>query len=91
MPSKRLCAVCGVARRVIKEDEWLDNGTIVQRANRDHRMIFIETENLASTFSDVEEIINMSIDRVIVEAKRRATYDFVNHSLPAIVRQDFKR
>jgi hypothetical protein len=86
MPGKKLCPVCGVVKRVNKEHEWLADGTIVQRANRDHRMVFIETENLARTFSGVEEIIGMSIDRVIVEAKRRATYDFVNHTLPGIVK-----
>ncbi|HEY5532250.1 MAG TPA: hypothetical protein VIK22_09655, partial [Candidatus Anoxymicrobiaceae bacterium] len=86
MPSKKLCSVCGVAKRVNKEHEWLDDGTIVQKENRDHRMIFIETENIASTFSGAEAIINMSIERIIVEAKRRATFDFVDHTLPGIVK-----
>lgn len=86
MPDKRLCSACGVVKRVNKEHEWLADGTIVQRANRDHRMVFIETENLAKTFSGVEEIIEMSIDRVIVEAKRRATFDFVDHTLSGIVK-----
>lgn len=86
MPSKKLCPVCGVARRVNREHEWLDNGTIVQKKNPDHRMLFIETENLANTFNGVEDIIKMSIERIIIEAKRRATYDFVNHSLPGLVK-----
>jgi hypothetical protein len=81
-----MCSVCGVAKRVNKEHEWLDNGTIVQRDNPDHRMIFIETENINSTFSGVEQIINMSIERIITEAKRRATFDFVDHSLSGIVK-----
>ncbi len=86
MPGKKPCSVCGVLKRVTREHEWLADGTIVQRANRDHRMVFIETENLAKTFSGVEEIIGMSIDRMIVEAKRRATFDFVDHTLPGIVK-----
>jgi hypothetical protein len=86
MPSKKLCPVCGVAKRVTKEHEWLDNGTIVQKENPDHRMIFIETENVASTFAGAESIINMSIERIIIEAKRRATYDFVDHTIPGIVK-----
>jgi hypothetical protein len=49
-------------------------------------MIFFETENIASTFSGVETIINMSIERIIVEAKRRATFDFVDNTLPGIVK-----
>ncbi len=86
MPGNKLCPVCGIVKRVNREHEWLGNGTIVQRANCDHRMVFIEIENLAKTFSGVEEIIGMSIDRVIVEAKRRATFDFVDHTLPGIVK-----
>jgi hypothetical protein len=86
MPGKKLCPVCGASRRVIKEHEWLNDGTIVQRKNRDHRMVFIETENIASTFRGAEEIIGMSIERIIVEAKRRATFDFVDHILPGVVK-----
>ena len=86
MPSKKLCSVCGVAKRVNKEHEWLDDGTIVQKENRDHRMIFIETEDLAGTFRGIEQIIDMSIERILIEAKRRATFDFVENTLPAIVK-----
>jgi hypothetical protein len=86
MSSKKLCPACGASKRVNKEHDWLSNGTIVQRENPDHRMIFIETDNLQSTFTVAEEIINMSIERIIVEAKRRATYDFVNSTLPGIVK-----
>lgn len=90
MAGKKLCTVCGVARRVNREHLWRDNGTIVQKENPDHRMLFIETENLASTFRVVEEIIGIPIERIIVEAKRRATHDFVSHSLPGIVRSIVK-
>lgn len=86
MPREKLCPVCKASKRVIKEHEWMQDGTIVQRKNRDHRMIFIEAHNIASTFSGVEEIIGMSIEHIIVEAKRRATFDFVDHMLPGIVK-----
>jgi hypothetical protein len=86
MPSKKLCPACGVAKRVTKEHAWLNNGTIVQKENPDHRMIFIETENVANTFSGAEAIINMSLERIISEAKRRATFDFVDHAIPGIVK-----
>lgn len=86
MPRIRLCGECGVPKRFTREHMWLHNGTIVQRKNPDHRMIFIENENIQSTFRGVEEIIGMSIERIIVEAKRRATYDFVDHMLPGVVK-----
>jgi len=69
-----------------KEHEWLSDGTIVQRENPEHRMVFIETENISRTFSGVEDIIDMSIERIIIEAKRRATFDFVDHTLSGLVK-----
>jgi hypothetical protein len=86
MPNIKACPECGVPKRFVKEHEWLDNGTMVQRKNPDHRMIFIENENINATFSGVEEIIGMSIERIITEAKRRATYDFIDHMLPGPVK-----
>ncbi len=86
MPDKGLCPVCGVPRRLTAEHEWSSGGTIVQRKNPEHRMVFIETENVNRTFSGVEEIIETSIERIIVEAKRRATFDFIDHTLPGIVK-----
>jgi hypothetical protein len=86
MPGLKACKECGVPRRFAKEHEWLNNGIIVQRKNPDHRMIFIENDNVSATFAGVEEIIGMSIERIITEAKRRATYDFVDHMLPDIVK-----
>ncbi|MEW6555420.1 MAG: hypothetical protein AB1384_14175 [Actinomycetota bacterium] len=86
MSKIKLCKECGVPRRFVREHAWLDNGTIVQRENPDHRMIFIENENIQSTFRGVEEIIGMSIERIVIEAKRRATFDFVDHMLPGVVK-----
>lgn len=86
MATLKPCRECGVPRRFAKEHTWLSNGTIVQSKNPDHRMIFIELDNINSTFRGVEEIIGMSIERIIVEAKRRATYDFVDHMLPGVVK-----
>jgi hypothetical protein len=86
MAREKLCPICGASRRIVREHLWLNDGTIVQKKNRDHRMVFIETHNIASTFSGVEEIIGMSIEHIIVESKRRATFDFVDHMLPGIVK-----
>ncbi|MDD3719421.1 MAG: hypothetical protein PHP28_12260 [Actinomycetota bacterium] len=86
MPKIKLCSECGVPRRFVKEHAWLGNGTIVQRENPDHRMIFIENENVQQTFRGVEEIIGMPIERIITEAKRRATFDFVDHMLPGTIK-----
>ncbi|NPV58883.1 MAG: hypothetical protein HPY75_04375 [Actinobacteria bacterium] len=86
MVALKPCRECGVPRRFAREHAWLKNGTIVQSKNPDHRMIFIELDNITSTFQGVEEILGIPIDRIIVEAKRRATYDFVDHMLPGVVK-----
>lgn len=86
MPGVRACSSCGVPRRITREHVWLENGTIVQRKNPDHRMVFIETGNIAAMFEGVEELIGMSIQHIIQEAKRRATCDFIDHMLPGAVK-----
>ena len=82
----KTCPECGVPKRLVKENRWLSDGTIVQSKNPDHRMIFIECENINATYSNVEEIIGVSIEHIIIEAKRRATFDFIDHMLPGVVK-----
>jgi hypothetical protein len=82
----KVCPKCGVPKRLVKENKWLSDGTIVQSKNPDHRMIFIECENINATYRNVEEIIGVSIEHIIIEAKRRATFDFIDHMLPTVVK-----
>lgn len=91
MPKVRLCSECGASRRIVREHRWLSDGTIVQTKNPDHRMIFIENENINGIFRNIEDIICMPIERIIVEAKRRATFDFVDHILPDVVKAVVQR
>ncbi|MDI6874569.1 hypothetical protein [Candidatus Solincola sp.] len=91
MPKVRLCPECGASRRIVREHRWLSDGTIVQTKNPDHRMVFIENENINGIFRNIEEILSMPIDRIIVEAKRRATFDFVDHILPGVVKAVVQR
>ncbi len=86
MRNGRLCPECGAPKRLVREFRWLSNGTIVQRKNPYHRMIFIECENIDATYRNVEEIIGVSIEHILIEAKRRATFDFVDHLLLAGVK-----
>lgn len=86
MARVRLCPGCGAALRLVREHEWLDNGTIIQRKNPDHRMVFFEINNLVGTFREIEKIIGMPIERIIIEAKRRATFDFISNAYPGVVK-----
>lgn len=86
MLTRRLCPVCGAPRRLVRELRWLSNGTIVQRKNPYHRMVFIECENIGATYRTIEDIIGSSIEHLLIEAKRRATLDFIDHILLAGVK-----
>ena len=81
MLTARLCPVCGAPRRFARELRWLGNGTIVQRKNPHHRLVFIECENVDATYRNIEEIIDLPIEHLLIEAKGRATFDFVDHML----------
>ena len=82
----KVCPECGVPRRINKEHVWKPNGTIVERKNPDHRMVFIEHETLVETFKGIEEIIGIPIEHIIIESQRRSTFDSVDHMLPAVVK-----
>jgi len=86
MSKIKICPACGVPRRINKEHIWRPNGTIVERKNPDHRMVFIERETLVETFKGIEEIIGIPIERIIIESQRRSTFDSVDHMLPAAVK-----
>lgn len=82
MAREKLCKVCGTPKRFTKDHVWLPNGTTVQRRNPSHRTVFIETDNIARTFSGVEDRIGMSIENIVIEAKRWATFDSFDNILP---------
>jgi hypothetical protein len=85
------CPQCGAPERLVKEHRWLSNGTIVQRKNPHHRMIFIECENINAAYRNIEEMIGHSIEHLLIEAKRKATFDFIDHLLLAGVKTITKR
>ncbi len=82
MARDKLCRVCGTPKLFARDHVWLPDGTIVQRKNPAHRTVFIETENIERTFSGVEDMIGMSIENIVVNAKRSATFDAINSILP---------
>lgn len=86
MFANKLCKQCGAPKRLVREHRWLGNGTIVQRKNPNHRMIFIECENIDATYRNIEEITGRSIEHLLIEAKYNATYDFIDHLLLAGVK-----
>ncbi len=91
MYRNKLCQECGAPRRLVREHRWLSNGTIVQRKNPHHRMVFIECENINATYRNIEDIIGHPVEDLLIEAKYNATFDFIDHLLPAGVKTVVKQ
>jgi hypothetical protein len=83
----KLCPGCGTPKKITKENVWQSNGKIVERKNPSHRMVFIEDDSISGVFRKIEEILGISIERIIVESERKLAYDYVSHFVPEIVRK----
>lgn len=86
-PRIKSCPVCGVPRRITKENVWQSNGKIVERKNPSHRMIFIENDSITGVFDNIEQILGVSIEHIIVESERKLAYDYVEHFVPDVVKK----
>jgi hypothetical protein len=72
------CKSCGVPRGAAKNHRWLSNGTIVFAHDRSHRMVFLESDNLDGLFSNLEKMLELPIEPLVIEAKGKATRDFLH-------------
>lgn len=87
MAEMKLCKECGVPRLVGKGQVWRDNGTIIEKKDPDHRMLLVESDNLEALFQGIEEIIGMSIEKIVIESKRRVTKEYLEKMIPAFARK----
>lgn len=83
----KTCRGCGVPCLVGKEQSWLDSGVIRQTKTQDMRMIFYESENLSSLFSNIEEIIGLPIEHIIIESKRRDVKEYTEKAVKPLLRK----
>ena len=81
MPSMKLCNTCGVPRRIGKDHNWNPDGTITQRRNPDHRMLFFDSDSLGGLFSNIEQLIGIPIEKMVIESKSRATNAYISQLL----------
>ncbi len=90
MPEINTCPECGVPMYINSQHEWLDNGVIQASRETRHRLVFFESGNLDSLFEGVAELIGSPIERLIIDASRRSTRDYmdrvVSDDLKAIIR-----
>jgi hypothetical protein len=87
MAKPKPCKQCGVPKLVYKGLIWHGNGTINEAKDPDHRMLFCESDNLEALFAGIEKIIGMSIEKLVIESKRRVTKEYLEKMIPATVRK----
>jgi hypothetical protein len=75
------CKVCGVPVRIGKDQTWNSDGTITQRRDPDHRMLFFDSEGLDVLFHNIENLIGVPIENMVIESKARATETYIRHLL----------
>ncbi len=77
MKIEKACSNCGVPFWVARTNVWRDNGTIYSRMLPQHRMVFMESDNLDGLFSNLEIIVDRPIKDLIIEAKSKATREYL--------------
>jgi len=83
----RTCSVCGAPKGLTGNHRWLDNGTIVEAKNPSHRMIFIENDNILEIFELIQEMVGLSLEKIVIESQRKATYNYVDSIIPGFARK----
>jgi hypothetical protein len=78
MAKVKVCGQCGVPREFSREHSWNSDGSIAQKKNPDHRVIFYETEGINLLLANISELVGMPIDRIAVEGKRKSTYNYAS-------------
>ncbi|MBC7247999.1 MAG: hypothetical protein H5T73_09500 [Actinobacteria bacterium] len=87
MARVRTCGECGVPLMIGGQHTWHGNGVIRQTRDPDHRMVFFESENIDRVFHKIEEIIGVSVERIVVESQRRSTREYLEKQFPLAVRR----
>jgi hypothetical protein len=70
-----------------RQHTWHANGVITQARDPEHRMVFFESENIDRVFQKIEEIIGVSVERIVVESQRRSTREYLEKQFPLAVRR----
>jgi len=72
----KTCNSCGVPTRTSKILTWNSDGTITEKRDPDHRMVFADVDGINRLFSNIEQLIGIPIQNIITESKAKATGDF---------------
>ncbi|MHB8781541.1 MAG: hypothetical protein ACYC55_09180 [Candidatus Geothermincolia bacterium] len=85
------CPECDVPCYVTREHRWLSSGAIVLTHDPSQRVVFLESANLDGLFEGISSLIGTSIDRIVIEAARKATFSYMKAISPPDVREKLAR
>ncbi len=85
MKVTRTCGECGVPLGIAGNLNWNANGTITQKGDPRHRLIFFESDNLDRLWNRLSELLGVTTEHiweVVIDSKSRATRAFLHRTLP---------
>ncbi|RJP28526.1 MAG: hypothetical protein C4536_12150 [Actinobacteria bacterium] len=79
------CRGCGVSRLFSLSNRWTDDGILLSMPRGLARLIVMEREHMVEIFQGIEEKLGLSIDMIIIEAKRKDAYVYVQDIIPPLL------
>jgi hypothetical protein len=87
MLEPEICSECKVPGPFNQQQDWLNNGDIVQRANHAARIALIDCENLDPLFANIGDILGLSIEHLIMNIAGRANRRYLEGLIPPQVKE----
>jgi hypothetical protein len=78
MAQEKVCSSCRVPLQFSRMNVWNSDGTITQARNPDHRLFFYDADGFDRLFANVTELIGVSVERIVIDSKRKATLDYLH-------------
>lgn len=82
MARVRECRACGVPYLLGSYGEWTTAGTISSKREKTERYYIYDAQAIRKVLSGIEAMIGMDIERIVIESRRRRTFDIWSKSLP---------
>ncbi len=82
-----ICLECKVPEPFNQQQDWLNNGDVVQRANHAARIALIDCENLDPLFANVGDILGLSIEHLLMNIAGRANQGYLEGLIPPQVKE----
>jgi hypothetical protein len=85
-----ICPECGVPGFITREIAWLDTGVIVRKSDPQHRLLFIECENIDPLYKGISRIIGESIEPHVVDIRRKVIRDVLADFFTTDIREQLR-